>query len=38
MKKTYKTPLTELVQLESDALMWTINTGSGEGNGGAIPR
>ena len=30
--------LTEIVKLEGTALMYTVNTGSGNGNGGIIPR
>lgn len=36
--KKYIAPQTEIVKLEGTALMYTINTGSGSGNGGIIPR
>ena len=38
MKKEYSAPQSEIVKLEGTALMYTVNTGSGNGNGGIIPR
>lgn len=38
MKKEYSAPQSEIVKLEGTVLMYTVNTGSGTGNGDYIPQ